>query len=240
VGGGLARKVAAGLLVYSAFGILYHVSDQFAFFLSAYVWFALALGLGTAALLTRLSASGRRWLLGGAAALILLMPPAYAAAPRLIRAAGGGDAVLGIPAIGTDVRDGLAYYMNPNKHGDYGAWDWGLSTIQALPPNALVLAEWYTDTDEYFVLRYFNAVEGLRPDVQLEGWPTEDPFAFDAALAISRVRAAAANRPVYLASLDDRYYGVSALQADYCFVAEHTLYRAYPRAAAPAGATCLP
>ncbi len=240
VGGPLARKAAAGYVVYATFGLLYHVSDQFAFYLSAYVFLALAIGLGTAVVLRRLSARRRVWVLAGLAGLIGLMPVAYDAAPRLVRAAGSGDEIMDIPQIGTGVRDGLAYYVNPNKHGDYGAWDFGLATMTALPPNALVLAEWYTDTDEYFVLRYFNAVEGVRTDVVLEGWPTEDPFAFSADLALARVAAEAATRPVYLASLSDFYYGVETLKRDYCVTPEHNLYRVYPRAAAPAGAACLP
>jgi len=240
VGGPLARKVAAGYLVYAAFGVLYHVSDQFAFFLSAYVFFALALGLGAAVVLARLQGRQKAWTLAGLAALIALMPVAYAAAPGLVHANGGGDEVLGIPQIGTGVRDGLAYYVNPNKHGDYTAWDFGLETMTALPPNALVLAEWYTDTDEYFVLRYFNAVEGIRSDVVLEGWPTEDPFAFSADLALARVAAEVGQRPIYLASLSDRYYGVETLKRDYCLTPEHNLYRVYPKAQAPAGAACWP
>lgn len=239
-GGRLARKVAAGYAVYATFGLLYHVSDQFAFYLSAYVFLALAIGLGTAEVLRRVSAPRRGWVIGAVAVLIALMPVAYDAAPKLVRASGSGDEIMGIPQIGTGVRDGLAYYVNPNKHGDYSAWDFGLATMTALPPNALVLAEWYTDTDEYFVLRYFNAVEGIRADVVLEGWPTEDPFAFSADLAVARVTAEAAQRPVYLASLSEFYYGVETLKRDYCITPEHNLYRVYPREAAPAGVACLP
>ncbi|MCC7358228.1 MAG: DUF2723 domain-containing protein [Anaerolineales bacterium] len=236
----LARKALAGYSVYGLFALLYHVSDQFAFYLTAYVFLALALGLMTDACLARLTASGRAAALAVLAAGIVALPWLYAAAPSWARAAGYGDELLAIPQIGTGVRDGLTYYVNPNKRGDYGAWAFGQATLAALPPNALVLAEWYTDTDEYFVLRYFTAVEALRPDLTLEGWPTEDPFLFDNALAVARVRAATAARPVYLASLAERYYGVAALQADYCLTPEHSLYRVYPRGLEPAGARCLP
>ena len=238
-GGRLARKALAGYAVYGLFGLLYHVSDQFAFYLTAYVFLALALGLMADAWLARLTANGRSAALAVLLAEVVALPFLYAAAPGWAQGA-GGDALLGIPQIGTGVRDGLAYYVNPNKHGDDGAWEFGQTTLAALPPNALVLAEWYTDTDEYFVLRYFTAVEHYRTDVALEGWPTEDPFLFDNAVAVARVRAETTMRPVYLASLDERYYGVAALRSDFCITPGHNLYRVYPRADAPAGATCLP
>lgn len=71
---------------------------------------------------------------------------------------------MGIPQIGTGVRDGLAYYINPNKHADFDAYNFGYATLEKLAPNSIVLAEWYTDTDEYFILRYFIKVKGLRRD----------------------------------------------------------------------------
>ena len=167
---------------------------------------------------------------------ILSMPLIYGAAPGALRAAGISEESFGIPIIGAGVRDGLDYYLNPNRRGDRTAYDFGRQTLAALPADALVIAEWYVDTDEYFTFRYFGAVEGMRPDVDILGWPTVDPFAFDPALVIETVERALKTRPVYLASLDDRFYAVSTLAQRYCIVAEHNLYRIYssPEAAAPA------
>jgi hypothetical protein len=223
----LWRVAVGGLVVYALFGILYRVADQFAFFLPAYVFFALSVGLGLRLCLARWPA--RRGLLLGAAALgVLAMPALYGAAPRLARAGGLTDATLGVPAIGTGVRDGLAYYVNPNKHGDHGALRFGEATLERLPPNALVLAEWYTDTDEYYILRYLTAVEGRRPDVEIAGWPTDDPFGFDSARAVQLVEASLPVRPVYLASLSEEFYAASTLAQRYCIVIEHDLYRVLP------------
>jgi hypothetical protein len=216
------------------FGVLYRVSDQFAFFQMAYVFFALAIGLGTAQGLKRLSLPRRRAVLAALTAGIGLMPALYAAAPRLAKAMGADDALLGIPEIGTGVRDGLAYYVNPNKRGDRGAEAFGRAVLAGLPPQAMVLAEWYTDTDEYFVLRYFQAVEGLRPDVAIVGWPTEDPLTFDSGQALRLIAAEASRRPIYLASLSEEFYAVSALQRQFCFVPEHMLYRLVARASGSA------
>jgi hypothetical protein len=234
----LSRVACAGFGVYGLFGLLYRVSDQFAFFQMAYVFFAVAAGLGSAGVLARLAPAGRRWAVAGLAAGIALMPVLYGAAPGLAQAAGLDDSALGIPQIGTGVRNGLAYYVNPNKRDDFGAETFGRQTLAGLAPNALVLAEWYTDTDEYFILRYYIAVEGLRPDVTVAGWPTVDPFKFDANQAVRLVEAEVGHRPIYLASLSETFYGVSQLKQRYCIVPEQNLYRLYDRAEAPAGATC--
>jgi hypothetical protein len=228
------RIAVAGFAVYGLFGVLYRVSDQFAFFQMAYMFFALGIGFGVGLALTRLAPPRRRAVLAGLTAGIALMPALYGAAPGLARAMGAGDALLGIPVIGTGVRNGLAYYVNPNKRGDYSAEAFGRGVLSKLPPEALVLAEWYTDTDEYFVLRYFQAVEGLRPDVTLMGWPTQDPFSFDTRQVAQLIEAEVGRRPIYLASLSDEFYAVSALEQHYCFVPEHELYRLYPRATASA------
>jgi hypothetical protein len=169
------------------------------------------------------------WLVAGCWLSLLLMPVLYGQAPGLLRAAGVTEEAFGVPQVGIGVRDGLEYYVNPNKRGDTAAYAFGVSTLESLPPAAVVLAEWYTDTDEYFVLRYFTVVEGLRPDITILGWPLEDPFRFDPALATAVVAAELPGRSVYLASLSEAFYNAPLLLAKYCVVPEHNLYRVYPR-----------
>jgi hypothetical protein len=226
----LWRKTVALYAVYVLFGLVYRVSDQFAFFMGAHLFWAVALGMGAAGLLRARPDARRRALAAGLALLVLAMPPLYAAAPGLLRAAGVDEAAFGVPQIGTGVRDGLAYYLDPNKRNDHGAEAFGRSVMENLPSDALVLAEWYVDTDEYFVLRYFSVVEGLRPDVEIVGWPLEDPFRFDPALAHAAIAAALPARPVYLASLSAQFYAAPDLLARYCIAPEFKLYRVYPRA----------
>jgi len=234
----LWNKAAAFYLVYLAFGLIYGVSDQFAFFLGAHLFWSVAIGMGIAQLQTAVWPDRRRLLTAALALPILVMPLFYETAPELLRAVGINEAVFGVPQVGSGVRDGLAYYVNPNKRGDIDAYLFGVQTLSKLPPDAVVLAEWYTDTDEYFVLRYFSAVEGLRPDVKLVTWTTEDPFTFDSDLAVQFVADKLPHRPVYLASLSEAFYDAPTLLAEYCIVTEHNLYRVYPRNAA-SGRPCL-
>lgn len=225
----LWRQAAALYLVYLAFGLVYAVSDQFAFFLPAHVFWAAAIGMGAAELLARTQARRRRWIGAGLGLLVVVMPPFYDTAPSLLRAAGMTEEAFGIPQVGTGVRDGLDYYLNPNQRGDRAAYEFGKETLAALPADAVVIAEWYTDTDEYFVFRYFAAIEGMRPDVDVIGWPTVDPFTFDPEMAAATVAAQSRRRPVYLASLSEEFYAASALAERFFIVPELHLYRAYPR-----------
>jgi hypothetical protein len=213
--------------VYLLFGIIYGVSDQFAFFLAAHVFWALAIGMGIARAEAALPQSKRWALSAGLILAILVMPLVYEVTPGLLRTAGLGEEAFGIPLIGTGVRDGLAYYLTPNKGGDNAASDFGRDALSAIPENAVIVAEWFTDTDEYFVLRYFTAVEGLRPDVEIIGWPLEDPFSFDPQLVIEEIETSIGERPVFLASLSDEFYAASTIVERYCVVPENGLYRVY-------------
>jgi hypothetical protein len=224
----LWRKTVAFFAVYWLFGIAYRVSDQFAFFLGAYVFWAVAIAMGVARFASSLTVPKRKWLAGGLGLAIVVMPLFYGAVPALVRSVGVTDESFGIPQIGVGVRDGLAFYLNPNKRGDDAAYRFGRETMENLPPDAVVIAQWYTDTDEYFVLRYFATIEGLRPDVELVGWPREEPIDFDSNIALDKVESLLEDgRPVFLASLSEDYYRASTLIERYCVVPEGNLYRVY-------------
>jgi hypothetical protein len=187
------------------------------------------MGIGSDYVL-RLIPLNRRLLLPGILALSLFATPFfYTALPRLAGQNGFNDASIGIPKIGVGVRDGLAYYIDPNKRDDFNAYDFGSQTLSNLAPESIVIAEWYTDTDEYFVLRYFTRVETLRPDVTVVGWATRDPFYFDSRLAVDLIADAFPDHPIYLASLSDRFYASSKLIEMYCIVPENNLYRLYQK-----------
>jgi len=223
------RKILAFFIVFMLFGVLYRVTDQFAFFLTSYVFFSILMAIGASHLLTTLRTNPRFILTIILVLSLLLTPPLYRLVPQLARQNGIGDTLLGIPQIGTGLRDGFAYYIDPNKRGDFNAYNFGRETMISLEPNAVVIAEWYTDTDEYFILRYFYKVEGLRPDVTILGWPTEDPFTFDSQLVLDVIEDSFPTHPVYLASLSDEYYAASKLVSVYCIVPENNLYRLYEK-----------
>lgn len=226
---GAAQKFVLFFITYALFGILYRVSDQFAFFLTSYIFFALLMGLGATHVLSRLATKPRVILTFILILTIGATPPLYRAIPRLAQSQGIDDSILGIPQVGTGVRNGLAYYIDPNKRGDFLAFEFGDDTITSLPPHAFVIAEWYTDTDEYFVLRYFNKVIGVRPDVTITGFPADDPFSFDSQRVVDIIEASIPTRPVYLASLSDKFYAASKLVEIYCIVPENNLYRLYEK-----------
>ena len=223
------RKIVWLYIAYTVFGIFYQVTDQFAFFLTSHVFFALLMGIGAAHLLTILQTKARTVLTSILLLSILAAPFVYRAIPRLAHSNGIGDSALKIPQIGTGLRNGLAYYIDPDKRGDFAAYDFGHETITNLAPNSVVIAEWYTDTDEYFILRYFHKVAGMRPDVTVLGFPTDDPFSFDPQLVLDAITDSFPERPVYLASLSDRFYAASTLIESYCILPEDNIYRLFPK-----------
>jgi hypothetical protein len=223
------RKIVAFFIVFTLFGIFYRVTDQFTFFITSYIFWALLMGIGSDYAF-KLVPGKWRLLLPVTLGLVLLATPFfYTALPRLAEENGLNDASIGIPEIGIGVRNGLAYYMNPDKRGDYRAYDFGSQTIANLAHGSLVIAEWYTDTDEYFILRYFTKVEKVRSDVTVVGWPTQDPFSFDSRLALDMIEDAFPEHPIYLASLSDEFYAASKLIEKYCILPENNLYRLYQK-----------
>jgi hypothetical protein len=226
--GSLWAKMLAFYLVFTVFGIFYRVSDQFAFFLVSHVFFGISIALGLHALGAKISPSRRTALYAGFLLLILTMPLLYSQLPVAAKKFGFTDQSLGIPQIGTGTRYGLAYYMDPNKRTDTEAYVFGQEFFRRAPQNALIIAEWYTDTDEFFVLQYFSTVEALRPDIEIEGWPLEDPFNFNADQVVRLVEEEINHRPVYLASLSEEFYKAGFLMTRYCIVPELNFYRVYP------------
>jgi hypothetical protein len=223
------RKIVALFVVFALFGIFYRVTDQFTFFIASYVFWAILMGIGTHYVLSLIPGTRRFLLLGFLTLWLIATPFFYTALPNLAERFGLNDASVGIPEIGIGVRNGLAYYINPNKRADYGAYDFGRQVSSGSAPDALVIAEWYTDTDEYFILRYFTKVDSVRSDITVVGWPTQDPFSFDSQLALEMIQNSFPNRPIYLASLSDRFYGSSQLIEMYCVVPENYMYRLYPK-----------
>jgi hypothetical protein len=223
------RKIISFFILFALFGIFYRVTDQFTFFIASYIFWAILMAIGSNYVF-QLIPEKRRLLFPVVLGLLLLTTPFfYTSLPRLAERIGLNDASIGIPKIGIGIRDGLAYYLNPNKRGDYQAYDFGEQTISNLAPDPIVIAEWYTDTDEYFILRYFTKVKKMRPDVTVLGWPTHDPFLFDSQLVQQMIEESFPERPVYLASLSDRFYASSTLIETYCIVPENNLYRLYQK-----------
>jgi hypothetical protein len=222
-------KVIFSFIAFAIFGIFYRVTDQFTFFIPSYIFWAMIMGLGSD-YASKLLPEKTRFLFPVILALLLIATPFfYISLPKVAEKNGIDDQLIGIPRIGTGVRNGLAYYINPYKRGDTSAYDFGNETISNLAPNSIVIAEWYTDTDEYFIFRYFTKIKKLRSDVTVTGWANQDPFYFNSQLTLDVIEESFPERPVYLASLSDRFYAASKLVNTYCVVPENNLYRLYEK-----------
>ncbi len=227
VSGSLWAKLIAFYLVFTIFGILYRVTDQFAFFLISHVFFGIAIALGFKLIISKVSLGWRYALYAAFSVSILAMPLFYHQVPLVAKRIGVTDQAFKIPQIGTGIRFGLAYYLDPNQRSDDQPYRFGHDFFQGAPQDALVITEWYTDTDEFFILQYFSTVEKLRPDIEIVGWPLENPFDFDPHLAVDLVEQQIQTRPLYLASLSEEFYAADELLNRYCIVPELNFYRIY-------------
>jgi len=223
------RKVMFSFIVFALFGIFYRVTDQFTFFIASYIFWALLMGIGLDYAFKLLPEKMRVPFSVILGILLIATPFFYNSLPRLAEKNGINDDFIGIPNIGTGVRDGLAYYINPYKRGDTSAYDFGKETISNLEPDSIVIAEWYTDTDEYFIFRYFTKINKLRSDVIVVGWANQDPFYFDSQLVLDMIEDSFPKHPIYLASLSDKFYAASKLVETFCVVPENNLYRLYEK-----------
>jgi hypothetical protein len=224
------RLLLALFTVHVTFSANYQVADRFTFHVFSYVVFALAMAAGFARLLTVIDtlAIGRRGrhIAATAAIVVAVLSPVavYAVTPHVVRAAGFDDVAVGIPPVGTGGRDGIEYFMNPNHRGDDSAERFGRTTLAGLARDALVLAPKDSDQETYLVLRYFQLVERLRPDVELELILWQPSMSMPEAI-LERVRMAAPCRPVYFASLNSRSYPLDALDEAFTITSEGGLHR---------------
>ena len=223
------RKIASFFIVYALFGIFYRVTDQFTFFITSYVFWVMLMGIGFIHALNLIPQKTRFLFQVILGILLFTTPFFYNALPGLAERFGLNDATIKIPKVGVGIRNGLAYYINPYKRGDTSAYDFGSQTLANLEPNSVLIAEWYTDTDEYFIFRYFTKIKKVRPDVTVVGWASQDPFHFDSKLALDMIEKSFPEHPVYLASLSDKFYASSKLVELYCIVPENNIYRLYSR-----------
>jgi len=238
-----ARLLLAIFISHILFSANYTLGDQFNFHLPSYVVFSLAIIWGVARLSGNLGSClpvDNPRLMRGLLLVLLTVTPIslYALTPLALSRLGVTEARLGIQPIGVGVRDTLTYFLNPNKRGDDSAARFGRSTMAGLAPNALVLAPKTTDQEAFAVLRYFQAVEGLRPDARLEMLIFEPGNQDMPRTVLAKVQAERGCRPLYLASLHPKSYPLTALAAEFEIVPEANLFRLWPRQPQPPPAAC--
>ncbi len=235
----------AMLGIHIAFSANFSVADQFNFHLPSYTIFALGMMWGAAELqrILKNKISHGSALLDGLFQIgflvftVLAAPALYVITPALLRQLGVSEATVGIYPIGTGVRDTLGYFLNPNKRGDDSAAIFGRSTLERLAPQAIVLTPKTSEQEAYVILRYFQKVEGLRPDVRLDMLlfgPSDDM----PATVLMLIRQQIGCRPIYLSSLNPVSFPATELYEEFKLVPEANLYRVLPRQPAPADLAC--
>jgi hypothetical protein len=155
----------------------------------------------------------------------------------VLRASGLTDAALGLSPAGAGVRDGLAYYFNPNKRGDDSAARFGRTVFAQLPLAALIYALDPGDTEALVVLRYFQTIERLRPDVRVESLVFLPDRAVQETM-LAQARSLAGCRPLFVASLNPAAYPFAALRAEFDIAPEAGVYRLAPRRAGAIPGPC--
>jgi len=171
-----------------------NVKDQFVFHQPAYACIAILIGVGASSLVAKRRVAAP-WILAGLAVTPLCYL-AIAKVPQLRSA---------FPMKARDLPGRtVEFFLWPPKTGYRSAESYARSALDALEPDALLLADW---TLAQPVL-YMQEVEARRPDVTVvmgsAGW--EDQTAF--------LRRQSATRPVYTAALD-LYYRRDELQREF-------------------------
>ncbi len=146
-------------VIHLAFAFRYAVPDQYTFFVPSYLFLVLFAGVGTDQVI-------RRWPIRAAKVmcpiLALLAPVVYAALPLAVRRLPAG--LVPLPTREVAYRDRYTWFLTPWGHdGSRGARRFGQEVLQALPSDAVLLA----DPTLRRPVQYIQAQTGVRPDVAI-------------------------------------------------------------------------
>lgn len=151
------------------FSLNYNVEDKWAFFSSFYLVFALYVGIGAQAVLTRFSrpSTGKGTLLGPLllASVAVLPMVVYALTPSLLRL---------LDANPFDRADSFRYhrmFLNPNRAGDDEPENFATRVNAAIEPDAKLFCE----ASACSVLRYAAQTGLIRPGVKIFFLDSTDP-----------------------------------------------------------------
>lgn len=176
----------------------HEVPDQYVFYILAYFTLAIIAALGTVGLLTHLSSK----VITGTVASIVALPIAlYTILPALSPALGIDGDRLGVREI--PARPALSFFLIPYKTGYVGAHQFSETTLNALPFDAVLIAD-YTIAEP---MRYLQDVEGVRPDVSIASTAPDEQLAI--------AQRYAAQRSIYLPLSDPRYYDLERLSLEF-------------------------
>jgi hypothetical protein len=236
-----ARFLLAFLAAHAMFSANFSVAEQFNFHLPSYWAFSIGIAGGAAWLhikLEKMRSQVVRYVRTTVTLGTVLIPIClYSLAPTALGWIGLTETDFGIYPIGTGARDTARYFLNPNKRGDDSAARFGRTTLQELAPHAMVLAPKTTEEEAYMILRYFQRVEGMRPDVRID-MLMFSPINDMRTAVIAQVNTQIGCRPVYMTSLNPESFPVTELKSSFELVPEANLFRLVPRTPMPKPVSC--
>lgn len=188
----LAYAGAAG------FAFSFKVRDQYAFYLPSYVFMAILISAGAAALLESRPGASRGPAFAALMIAAVLVPMAlYRITPVALNRLDVN--LLGLRDL--PGRDSNTYFFWPSKRGYLGARRFAEEVLEILPPKAVLLADWLP----WQAIDYVRATERRREDVTIVEIPAgigeQVPFLLEQSLT----------RPVFIAD-DEMYYDIDEIR----------------------------
>lgn len=211
----LALALAFLGLLPAAFAATYGSLESYALYLPFCALVALLVGLGVAQ--TTEHWGIQRWIASGIV-LLALQIGLYRLAPLVVERFAPGI----MPSRDLPGRPAAMFFLWPPKRDYFGARQFAETTLDALPPQAILIADWTL----FAPLRYVQDVEGRRPDVGLVVVQAD-------LLAVPEIQNSVGRRPLYLANADPRYYPLDELQQHFRLQPFGQLVALLPRESSP-------
>lgn len=211
---------------YILFASNYMLQRKFYILAPTYLVFALYLGFGNDFLYTYLKnkVSRRNFIFSKiflTLSLTLLPLATYWSLPKLLEK----FEIRVIKIRSLPYRNNISFYFFPNKRNEYGARKYAEEVLQYVKTNSIILA----DFTPGIVLRYLQAVEGMRKDVTVESL---DRYLFmkdkSREMILDFIDNNIKTHVIYLAD-NESFYEIKYLMKKYNVVREGILYRVFER-----------
>ncbi|RMF92010.1 MAG: DUF2723 domain-containing protein [Candidatus Schekmanbacteria bacterium] len=192
--------------------------DKYVFYMLSYFVGAIWIGLGVEPVLKWLTKI--RWSSQAGAGVLLVLTIlvcpilTYTLAPRILPLLGITSEKLGIREI--PGRPALKFFLLPSARDYWGAHNYAETVLNSLPPNATIMAD-YTVAQP---MLYLQAIEKVRPDVNVAQIAMDEQKAF--------VSSYPKDRPLFLA-LTKPYYDINGISHYFTIVPCGLAYKLEPK-----------
>lgn len=201
----LLIALAAIVICTGVFAATHGILESYVFYLPATGLLTLLAGLGVEQWTVRWRSP--RWL-----AAMLLAVLLQIALYRVTPIVADRLAPTVIPSRNLPGRDAATFFLWPPKAGYVGARHFAENTLDLLPVNSILIADWTLQTP----IRYIQVVEQRRPDVQLV---QVDPTGLEI------IWQNKGQRPLFLANDDPRYYPMADFRDVFRLIALGHIYQ---------------